>query len=431
MSIQDQYERELREALGHLFDPTYQPSSALYAITGCDRSDGLDAIKSVIFMAIDGLKPMVGEPPQARSRRLYDVLLYRYIEQLTQKETAERLGITPRHLRREQREAIRLLTERILEHSRTVRRVSGEPEQLSEREADDASEDMQPPAWHHQLREEVRSLRQRTSGSVADMKEAITSAVEVTGVLASKRGIVLQVSQLPDGLTAALHPSALRQILVASISELVRLMSDGCIALFVTEYKDHITITLHASPLTLEGWPSDGDTEELVAALGGRIACQADGGLTMLHIDLPSVSRVEVLVVDDNADLAHFYRRYVHSTRYHLSVVPEGRRVFEFIESQKPDLIVLDVILPDVDGWELLTHLHDHPTSRGIPIVVCSIVREEELALALGAIGYIPKPVGRSAFLRALDEALARVATRARIALGNNASDESLIVPHS
>jgi CheY-like chemotaxis protein len=113
-----------------------------------------------------------------------------------------------------------------------------------------------------------------------------------------------------------------------------------------------------------------------------------------------------VLVVDDNVDLVHFYRRYAAGTRYHIVHLSQGTGVLEAVESVTPDIIVLDVMLPDVDGWDLLVQLHEHPATRPIPVVVCSVVREEELALSLGASVYLPKPVRRREFIGALDQAV-------------------------
>ena len=70
-------------------------------------------------------------------------------------------------------------------------------------------------------------------------------------------------------------------------------------------------------------------------------------------------------------------------------------------------------MLPDIDGWELLAQFHEHPLSRSIPIVVCSVVREEELAFALGATVCITKPVRRREFTQALDQALSQVSKEA------------------
>ena len=129
-----------------------------------------------------------------------------------------------------------------------------------------------------------------------------------------------------------------------------------------------------------------------------------------------------MLVVDDNVDLVHVYRRYAVGTRYRIIHAPQGQRVFETIDASAPDIIVLDIMLPDVDGWELLANLHEHPATRSIPIVVCSVVREQELALALGATLYLPKPVERQQFLRALDQALRQASRAASRVAANSAA---------
>lgn len=63
-------------------------------------------------------------------------------------------------------------------------------------------------------------------------------------------------------------------------------------------------------------------------------------------------------------------------------------------------------MLPDTDGWKLLSELRESPKTRDTPIIICSVIREEKLALALGATLYLPKPVQRLEFTQALDRVL-------------------------
>ncbi|NLE43152.1 MAG: response regulator, partial [Chloroflexi bacterium] len=76
-----------------------------------------------------------------------------------------------------------------------------------------------------------------------------------------------------------------------------------------------------------------------------------------------------------------------------------------------------DVMLPKVDGWQLLTHLHERSETRMIPVIVCSVVREEPLALALGATSFLTKPLAPRQFVEALDEALVRASAESPLAL--------------
>ncbi len=62
-------------------------------------------------------------------------------------------------------------------------------------------------------------------------------------------------------------------------------------------------------------------------------------------------------------------------------------------------------MMPGVDGWEILARLRQHPLTGNLPVIVCTILPERELALALGAAGFLPKPVTRQALLGALRRA--------------------------
>jgi CheY-like chemotaxis protein len=131
-----------------------------------------------------------------------------------------------------------------------------------------------------------------------------------------------------------------------------------------------------------------------------------DGCSLFLWVTLPSVGRVTVLVVDDNLDMVRFYRRATEGTAYHIVHIGEGRALFDAIEAYAPEIVLLDVMLPDVDGWDLLMRLHENPATRSLPVIVCSVVREEELALSLGATRYLSKPVRHRTLIEALDQSL-------------------------
>ena len=409
MGTFEEFEQHLQDALIHLYDPAYRPSEMLWKVTGCDPQQGLEALQTVFIRTVEDLKPAPHVPPTARSRRVYGLLSYRYVQDLTQEETAERLGITPRHLRREQPEAVHALALRLWEQSRQV--LPAEETQPAE---------TQSPEYHSQVRQELASLRERAPGAVADVRETLGGAVKSGSALASKRSIGLAVECAPN-LIAAIHPSVLRQVLIQAIGQLVQHMSSGQVALYAERADGNVKITISGHPAAADRLPDDNFIREALAAQGGSVKVDLEGDCLSFSMELPSVGQV-VLIVDDNADLIHLYRRYVVGTRYDIVHTAQGQRVFEIAEASSPDVIVLDVMLPDVDGWELLADLHEHSATRSIPVIVCSVIREEDLALALGAALYLPKPVERQHFLQALDQALSQAATRAPIVRANSAT---------
>jgi CheY-like chemotaxis protein len=420
MDTFEKFEHGLRDTLAHLYDPAYQPAELMWAVTGCDPQQGVESIQTALIRAVESLKPTSSVPRTARAWRIYELLFCRYVQSLTQEKAAERLGITPRHLRREQQEAVCVLARHLWEPSRVKGSVSSDRATEEERPLPGTAESAE---WYSQVRQELASLQKCAPGAVADVGETIQSAVKLGTPLTSRHGVsLLAVKRVHPDLIVAIHPSALRQILITAIEKLVRHMSSGQITLDAERGEECVSITVTGHPIAVERPPSSDLIREILTAQGGSSEVHVHDNRISFVVELPVAEKITVLVVDDNADLVHFYRRYTAGTRYEIVHVAEGQRVFETIENSTPDVIVLDVMLPDIDGWELLVNLHEHPATKSTPVIVCSVVRREELAVALGATLYVPKPVRRQSFIQALDQALSWAATGAPKAPASNAA---------
>ena len=93
----------------------------------------------------------------------------------------------------------------------------------------------------------------------------------------------------------------------------------------------------------------------------------------------------------------------------------DGQRALEAAEREKPAVIVLDVMMRTMDGWELLQRLRANAALDDVPIIVCSVLNEPELATALGARHYLKKPVSQQQMLAAMREVLlARASSESR-----------------
>jgi CheY-like chemotaxis protein len=402
-------ERCLGEALTHLYDPTYQPPDLIWQVTGCKPQQGVKGAQAALIQAIENLKPASDVPRTARIRRFYELLACRYVQELTQTETAFQLGITSRHVRREQQEAIGVLARVLWEQGRGQTPAAGESPPVAETE-----EAATPLAWRSQVKQELLSLQQSTPGTVADVGQTINGIVKVGQALTEKRGISLAMGTVQPNLTVVIHPSALRQVLITAIEKLAQQMSAGEITVEVEQEEKYVKITVTGCPVLADTPPHSDLIEEIMATQGGLFEIRLTDHQLVFEVRLlPTDKEVTVLVVDDNLDLVNFYRNYTTDTRYQIVHLPEGKHLFETVADLRPDIIVLDVMLPDVDGWELLTYLHEHPDTRAIPVIVCSVVKREELASALGAALYLPKPVRRQQFIQALDQVLVPAQARA------------------
>jgi CheY-like chemotaxis protein len=413
MSSFERFRQELRDALIHLNDPDYRPSGFVFAVMGCAPEDGTGPVQSEIVQVIKKLEPSAGVPLASGGRRDFDVLYNRFLLRLTQEQTAERLNLSVRSVRRAQRTATHTLARILWEH--------GLAREGAAEERGETATGAQAKSWRSQVKQDLAALQHSAPLAVANVEDTIHYAVELESVLISRLGVGLKTEHVEPGLVAAIHPTVLRQILVIAIGEMARLPPDGDIAIGAVMEGEDVIVTL-AAPISGNSMPNDSLIAEILSSQGGSAHVNIVGHLATLSIKVRSAGRVAVLVVDDNPDMVHFYRRCTAGTRYHILHAAQGQRTADAIEAVAPDIIVLDIILPDADGWELLEQLHKRPGTRSIPVIVCSIVREENLASAFGAALYMPKPVERSQFLRALDQTLPQASAEALRNQANSAA---------
>lgn len=417
------FEQNLHEGLANLHDPTYQPPALLWEVLGCQPQQEGKSFQAAIIQAIEALKPTAAVAHQDRSRRIHVLLTYRYVQGLTQEATAERMGFTPRHVRRIQDQAVHGLAQSLWSQRRwekSERGVASPIEQTGSTEIDGAPLTSgargETDPWRAQVQQELAAMQQNAPAAVSHMGSVIEGVVKVGQALTAKHHTQLTVAPIPDELTAAIHPVALRQILLTAIEKLVNRCPAGEITLRIEMARNVITISVAGGPTVAGALPNSDLIQSLLADPGGALHIYRSGETIVFQITLPSTAgaadteAVPVLVVDDNADLVTFYQLYAANTRYQIIHLADAQRLFDTIATEKPDAIVLDVLLPDMDGWELLTYLHEHPDTRAIPVIICSVIRREDLALALGAALYLAKPIRRQEFVQALDRVCNRVA---------------------
>jgi len=123
---------------------------------------------------------------------------------------------------------------------------------------------------------------------------------------------------------------------------------------------------------------------------------------------LPTDRQSAVLAIDDKPDTLQLLQRYTADTRYSLQCESNPARSLALAEETLPDVILLDVLLQGMDGWELLGRFRAHPRLGDKPVIVCTILPQRELALSLGAAGFLSKPLSQRQLLAALDAQLDR-----------------------
>ena len=102
---------------------------------------------------------------------------------------------------------------------------------------------------------------------------------------------------------------------------------------------------------------------------------------------------VQILCIDDNQDVLDILRNYLIPEGYSVATALSGEEGIEAARKVKPDLITLDIMMPQKDGWQVLRELKQDPATKEIPVIIHSTIDNKPLALSLGALDVLPKPV--------------------------------------
>ncbi len=100
-----------------------------------------------------------------------------------------------------------------------------------------------------------------------------------------------------------------------------------------------------------------------------------------------------VLVIDDDPNVHDLLRRSLPREGFRVESATDGASGIERARELAPDVILLDVLMPGLDGWSVLTSLKEDPELSGIPVVMVSMIDDRRLGFALGATDYLTKPV--------------------------------------
>ena len=408
------FRRHLRTVLNALYDPAVLRSSPLVELFDLQqRSNTVSAFQRNLTDAIEALRPNERTPGESRTWRVYQILRRRYTEQVPQRKVAADLGLSVRQLQREEKVAREVLADYLWSthglDSKLALLASGPEAPVGASSADGRAPSRA---------QELAVLRDTVPHQMADIGEVIRGVIGTIHPLLQATSVSMECALQDDVPRLPLQVPLLRQALLNIITTASRCVPGGQVQLEAHILAQQVCIDVRAvahgraSSLQLPDCSENLQiAQQLVRHCGGSLEVALDeGGRTVLlaRIMLPVEEQVTVLVVDDNADALQLFQRYLWRTRYRFLGAQDVQRGLALAEELSPGIIVIDIMMPGRDGWMLLAQLREHPKISGTPIVVCSILPQEELAHALGAAEFIRKPIGRKDFLSALDRQLGR-----------------------
>lgn len=412
--FKEQFLEDARDALHHLYDPDRLRKSSLAGLFGVSgRYDTPAAVRRILTEAIESLEPNPNEPRQSHAWRMYDALLLRYIEQSSQQEVADQLSISPRQLRREERAALIALVDLLWERFDLESTVPQEPATVVEPEPVENERSA--------ITRELAWLKDAARESPTDTEQTLPAVINLAQRLAEEHSTHLQITRADILPRLAVHPVAFRQIMLNLLSVAIPRASGGQLSVAIKargwQVETRVCCPEYPSgpkPALENETTSLNVAQQMVDLCGGQLVLSVDASCFDATLTLPILEQLPVLVIEDNVDTLRLLQRYVAGTRYRLITTQDPEEAVSLAIQLSPQIIVLDVMMPQMDGWEVLGRLRQHPRTANVPIVVYTILSQKDLALLLGASAFIHKPVTRQAFLGALDQQIEWTASASR-----------------
>lgn len=373
-----------KDLLPHLYDRAsveMHPLAASFPLPPRSTSHRAEAIQNLIFSEIEQLRPGPGETDaKSPEWRPYLILYQRYVEGREPAEIAASLFISERQFRRDHSRAIQALGMRVWERYFTQPELteSGEPSEFD-------------------LNFERLDLHEVLKGVLDLIAPRLTAeAVEVH----------LDLSPVPPVIVA--DRILLRQILLNLLNYFLHLRRQPHL---------HLQTQAAPAPRLRLAFATRADQESraaeigtLIREMGSRLHIRIDenhppagkDGQAEITLSFPLARSKTILIIDDQPAALRMYQRYLSRTVLEVVGIGDPAQALKAIRDHQPALIILDVMMPRLDGWEVLQALKVDPALHSIPVVVCSAWAEPDLAQSLGAVTFLKKPIFQKDLLEVL-----------------------------
>jgi CheY-like chemotaxis protein len=366
------------------------PICALLDIADPGSLADLAALRDLLREALESLRPSNRTPSDDPSWLPYRVVTLHYLQSQSRGIICSELGISQTTFYRHRRRALDDMA-RYLRHKGIA--------------AADRAEKGELPASD--------VLARAVSAAVGQHRETLDLADVARGVqailahLAGSNESPLQVELKPAAEPVQGDPVLLRQVILNLATDALRELPGHTITLRLAIARDSIQGTCQPFPDASSqgpGHPGARAARQLVETAGGQFELHPTPPRAVFQ--LPLSRQPLVLCMDDDPDTARLYDLYLSRAGYRVRGVTTGEELLEMLDRELPTVILLDILMPREDGWAILENLQLQDRTREIPVVVCSVLQQPDLALSMGAAAVLTKPVAPDLLQRKLAEVL-------------------------
>ncbi len=416
------FNKAVRSALNYLYEPDQLRRSPLAALLGIpDRIDAPATLQKLLISAIDRLKPASDNPAYAGAWQMHDLLYLRYVRGYAREEVAGNLGISDRQLSREQRTAIEALALILWEEKSDASGGAGSapPQLVAGAQKGDAATDAAAAATEAAEAADHLWVEALPIDTPAAASLILQSVLELLAPLLVQKRVRLHYQPHDSFRDMFVPPNAVRQSLLVVLNWMIPLAPGQQITLAPRVDGGRLvvaaTIPLPAH-MARDAFaagalpPGIGVLQQLLEHNGGSHALEATESSLTVSFSIPALAQIPVLMIDDNPDTIRLFERYLQETRYALVGATQPAEIERLVARHQPRIIILDVMMPEVDGWELLVRLRQYLDTTETIIFVCSILPLGDLARSLGANGFLQKPVAPHLLMQELNAQSAHLA---------------------
>lgn len=385
----------VKDILNHLSDPAYLENHDLinifYRGDETSLSARMQALRTTIQDSINILKPPDMTPANAPEWRCYKILTYRYFQLKEWHLIEEELGLSQRQVQRDLKKGLDALISILWDHY-----ASQKPLAAGEEGIETYDQEL--------IKEELKNWE--ISYDRINLLQILEQALQLCKTLTqTETHDRVDMAEVDPNLSVMVDPVLTKQGLYKIFSMIGAGPEDLIVQLRTRKLNDffyEISFTFNTIELKrLEHW----NIAQLFFTIQSlRHAIVEDEGKSTISVILPVKKQISCLVIDDVESVHRLIERMLGSYGIQVFGAANYTTASSLIQLVKPDFILLDILMPKMDGWQVIKNIKaDHETSD-IPVIICSVLYEPELSRAVNAAAYIRKPINRLELIQTLQE---------------------------